>query len=138
MRDLQTFEVELSVGLTLKLSQSNWRISRKKETMQVDADANPLPDPDDQLFAVNFYPLLAAAVISNNCPTLEDCLERIPEDDLELWYATAKQANPSWFTVMDNIVELIQQRESSDTEIKKEQNSSLTGDEQTQEELLTD
>lgn len=133
MRDLQTFEVELSVGLKLKLSQSNWRISRKKETMQNEAEVNPLPDPDDQLFAANFYPLLAAAVVSDNCPTLEDCLQNIPEVDLELWYATAKKANPSWFTVMDNIVELMQQKESSDTETKKELNTSLISEEQMQE-----
>lgn len=134
MRDLQTYEVELSVGLTLTLSQSNWRISRIKEKMQTEAELSPLPDPDDQLFAVNFYPLLAAAVVSNNCPTLDECLNRIPESDLDKWYATAKEANPSWFTVMDSIVQLMQERESSDTEIKKAQNSSLTEEEKMQAE----
>jgi hypothetical protein len=134
MRDLQTYEVELSVGLVLKMSQSNWRISRKKEKLQLDAQENPLEDPDDQLFAVNFYPVLAAAVVSNNCPTLEECLEVIPEDDLEAWYATAKKANPSWFIYMDAIAELMRQRESSDTETKKEQSLSLTEEESPLEE----
>lgn len=129
MRDLQTYEVELSVGLTLKLSQSNWRISRIRERMQSEAEASPLPDPDDQLFAENFYPLLAAAVISDNCPTVDECLQCIPEDDLEKWYATAKQANPHWFKVMDSIVQLMQERESSDTETKKAQNNGSTEEE---------
>jgi hypothetical protein len=133
LRDLQTYSVELSVGLTLVLSQSNWRISRKKEKMQEEAEASPLPDPDDQLFAMNFYPLLAAAVVGE-CPTLEDCLERIPEDDLEKWYQTAKQANPGWFSYMDAIKDLMAQRESSDTETKKEQSQSLIEEETMQEE----
>lgn len=136
-RDLQTKDIEIhvgSVGLVITLSQSNWRISRRKENMEAEALANPLPDSDDQLFAATFYPLLAAPVISGNCPTLEDCLTRISEDDLELWYATVKELNPNWFKFMETIAELLAQQETSDTETKKGLPMSSTGDGMTPEE----
>lgn len=132
MRDLETITVELSIGLTLVMSQSNWRISRKKARLELEAETNPLEEPDDQLFALNFYPLLASAVTSENCPTIEQCLNDIPEQDLEIWYQASKKINPEWFVYMDAISDLMRQRESSDTETKKEQSLSLNEDESPQ------
>jgi hypothetical protein len=126
IRDLKTKTIELSVGLTLVLGESNWRMSRKKEQLETLANDAPLLDQDDQLFASTFYPLLAAAVVSDNCPTLEQCLTQIPEEDLELWYTSVKELNPHWFEFMDTVAKLLAEQESSDTETKKEPDRSLT------------
>lgn len=146
---LETTQVELkSVGLVLTLSQSNWRITRRKDRLEEEAkqwrlaivSAGLIPDEDEVVMRELFYPVLASAVTSGNCPTVEQCLEDISETDLQLWFDRAKEINPGWFAVLDKIVELAtqQKEEESDTELKKETtNSGSKQDEKMPAELLT-
>ena len=121
MSDLYTENITLSNGLVLTLSQSNWRISRKKDRLQEQGREAKLEESDDKVFAEELYPVLAAPVISGNCPTLEECLGSILETDLNAWYDLSRKLNPHWFLIFDKIVELASlQEEDADTAIKKD------------------
>lgn len=124
--ELERKTITFSNGQTIVLSHSNWRIARKMDRMEREAENNPLPDPDDQLFALNFYPKMASAVVSENCPTLEQALTTMSSEDLDLWYTGAREINPQWFKVLDELNELALQQAietggSSDKEVLKEQ-----------------
>lgn len=146
---LETTQVELkSVGLVLTLSQSNWRITRKKDRLIEEGakyrkalESTPeLIDEDEVTMREIFYPVIASPVISENCPTVEECMEKISQDDLELWYQAARKINPGWFSVLDKIQELVAQEEEekADEALKKEMTSSGTKpDVKMPKELLT-
>lgn len=129
LKALETRVITLSVGLVLTLSQSNWKITRKKDKLEVEArefytnlavEGKEIDD-DEQLMATVFYPVMAACVISDNCPTIEECTNSIPHEDLDMWYQTARDLNPGWFVALDKIAELAEQeeREKADTALKK-------------------
>jgi hypothetical protein len=146
---LETTQVELkSVGLVLTLSQSNWRITRKKDRLieqgaQYRKELRETPDlidEDEVTMREIFYPIIASCVISDNCPTIEDCMEKISQDDLELWYQAARTINPGWFAVLDKITDLVNQEEEerANAALKKGMTSSGTiSDEKTPERSLT-
>jgi len=124
--ELERKSITFSNGQTIVLSHSNWRISRKLDNMEREAEQNPLPEPDDQMFALNFYPKMAAPVVSDNCPTLETALATMSSEDLELWYVGAREINPQWFKTLDQLGDMALQQAmetggTSDKEILKEQ-----------------
>lgn len=148
LRDLQTATVELSVGLVLTVSQSNWRIARLKDRLEREAseliksleEAGTPIEEDERMMRETFYPLLAAPVISGNCPSVGDCLDLIPSSDLDKWYEVVRQVNPQWFAILDKIAELAmqQEQEAADAALKKGMmNSGLTSEEQIPVELST-
>lgn len=146
---LETKQVELkSVGLVLTLSQSNWRLSSRKNKLQQDArdwqealiKKGKIPDSDELVMRELFYPVLAGCVVSDTIPSVEDCLDKILESELDEWYETAKQLNPGWFTMLDKIAELSTQaeEEKADAALKKGMtNSETTQGEQMPTSLLT-
>lgn len=153
---LETTTVELkSIGLVLMLSQSNWLMSRKRERLERQAEefrkkmlarveAGEVSiddiDEDELLMRQMFYPVMAACVVSDNCPTIEQCISDISEEDLETWYNRAKELNPGWFAVLDKIAELANQQEEelADPALKKGMTQSeMTPDEKMPEKSLT-
>lgn len=135
---LETKQVELpSVGLVLTLSQSSWRISRRKDKIERDGsaliekmekDGTPFEE-GDIMFIQTFYPLIAGAVVSGNCPSWDVCVEHVKEGELDNWYKVARELNPDWFVLVDKISELAAQEEESETEIKKEKLLKLMSEE---------
>jgi hypothetical protein len=71
------------------------------------AEKNPSPDEDTQVFRLYVYPKMAACVISDNVPGAEEVFHW-PSSERMKWYDAARRMNWRWFKSLDAASEAAQ------------------------------
>jgi hypothetical protein len=113
--------VEFRDGSKITLSESDWPMSMRLSELENEISLRSFDDPKNQLFAVVFYPKMAACVTSEPVPGLDEVLPTNgntgwPLTELNKWYEAARRVNPDWFAGLDQIGEAAPK---SEEEIKK-------------------
>lgn len=84
--------------------------------LEREAQDHPLEDVSAQIFRSGFYPKMAAC--SAGAFPNEQEARKLPTNELNKWYAAAKQVNPHWFEALDQLSEAAKEAAQAD-EIKK-------------------
>lgn len=105
-RIAETEQVTFRDGSSLTLSEARGLPSfvLRLTELEDEAEQNPSPDEDTQVFRLAIYPKMAAAVTEGDVPPADQVMHW-PSTERMKWYSAARRRNSDWFLPLEVEVE---------------------------------